>query len=70
VGIEYGPVRQYGCLRIAGEPMALIVFFRGINVGGHKAFRPSVLAKELVSRNTILSVLRIVKSHKPGKKTD
>ena len=26
---------------------ALIVFFRGINVGGHKAFRPSVLAKEL-----------------------
>jgi len=27
--------------------MALIVFFRGINVGGHRAFRPSVLAKEL-----------------------
>jgi len=27
--------------------MALIVFFRGLNVGGHRAFRPSVLAKEL-----------------------
>jgi hypothetical protein len=27
--------------------MALIVFFRGINVRGHRAFRPSVLAKEL-----------------------
>jgi hypothetical protein len=27
--------------------MALIVFFRGINVGGHRAFHPSVLAKEL-----------------------
>jgi uncharacterized protein (DUF1697 family) len=27
--------------------MALIVFFRGINVGGHRSFRPSVLAKEL-----------------------
>jgi hypothetical protein len=27
--------------------MALIVFFRGINVGGFRAFRPSVLAKEL-----------------------
>ena len=27
--------------------MALVVFFLGINVGGHRAFRPSVLAKEL-----------------------
>lgn len=27
--------------------MALIVFFRGINVGGHRSFRPSLLAKEL-----------------------
>src|SRR5271155_2718379 len=29
------------------DGMALIVFFRGINVGGYRAFRPSVLAKEL-----------------------
>ena len=27
--------------------MALIVFFRGINVGGHRKFRPSALASEL-----------------------
>ena len=27
--------------------MALIVFIRGINVGGQRAFRPSVLAREL-----------------------
>jgi hypothetical protein len=27
--------------------MALIVFLRGIDVGGHGTFRPSVLAKEL-----------------------
>ncbi len=27
--------------------MALVVFLRGVNVGGHKMFRPSVLAREL-----------------------
>jgi uncharacterized protein (DUF1697 family) len=27
--------------------MALVVFLRGVNVGGHRRFRPSVLAKEL-----------------------
>jgi uncharacterized protein (DUF1697 family) len=27
--------------------MALVVFFRGVNVGGHRTFRPSVLAREL-----------------------
>jgi len=27
--------------------MALIAFFRGINVGGHRTFRPSMLAREL-----------------------
>lgn len=27
--------------------MALVVFLRGVNVGGHKTFRPSTLAKEL-----------------------
>lgn len=27
--------------------MALVVFLRGVNVGGHKTFRPSVLAQEL-----------------------
>src|SRR6478752_491753 len=27
--------------------MALVVFIRGINVGGHRTFRPSVLARGL-----------------------
>jgi len=27
--------------------MALVVFIRGVNVGGHRTFRPSVLAREL-----------------------
>jgi uncharacterized protein (DUF1697 family) len=27
--------------------MAFVVFLRGINVGGHRRFRPSILAKEL-----------------------
>lgn len=27
--------------------MALIVFLRGVNVGGHRTFRPSVVAREL-----------------------
>jgi uncharacterized protein (DUF1697 family) len=27
--------------------MALIVFVRGVNVGGHRTFRPSILAREL-----------------------
>jgi uncharacterized protein (DUF1697 family) len=32
---------------IRGPRKALIVFLRGINVGGHRRFRPSVLAREL-----------------------
>jgi uncharacterized protein (DUF1697 family) len=27
--------------------MALIVFLRGVNVGGHRTFRPSILAREM-----------------------
>ena len=27
--------------------MALVVLLRGVNVGGHKTFRPAALAKEL-----------------------
>lgn len=33
--------------------MAVVVFLRGINVGGHRRFRPSVLAKELTSFDVI-----------------
>ena len=33
--------------------MALIVFFRGINVGGHRRLRPSVLARELAAYDVV-----------------
>src|SRR5689334_15141823 len=33
--------------------MALIVFFRGINVGGYRRFRPSTLARELDSYDVV-----------------
>jgi uncharacterized protein (DUF1697 family) len=35
--------------------MTLVVFLRGINVGGHRRFRPSILAKEL-SKYDIVNV--------------
>lgn len=33
--------------------MALIVFLRGVNVGGHRTFRPKVLAKELCAYDVV-----------------
>ena len=33
--------------------MALVVFMRGANVGGHKTFRPAALAKELVALDVV-----------------
>ena len=33
--------------------MALVVFLKGVNVGGHKLFRPSVLARELVKYDVV-----------------
>jgi uncharacterized protein (DUF1697 family) len=33
--------------------MALVVFLRGINVGGHRTFRPSLLAKELSAYDVV-----------------
>jgi uncharacterized protein (DUF1697 family) len=35
--------------------MALVVFLRGVNVGGHRTFRPSLLAKEL-SRFDVVNI--------------
>ena len=35
--------------------MALVVFVRGINVGGHRTFRPTILAREL-SRHDVVNV--------------
>jgi hypothetical protein len=33
--------------------MALVVFLRGVNVGGHRRFRPSVLARELSDHDVV-----------------
>ena len=33
--------------------MALVVFLRGINVGGHRRFRPSVIARELAGYEVV-----------------
>lgn len=33
--------------------MALVAFLRGVNVGGHRTFRPSVLARELKSYDIV-----------------
>jgi len=33
--------------------MALIVFLRGVNVGGHRTFRPSVLAREMSAYDVV-----------------
>ena len=33
--------------------MALIVFLRGVNVGGHRTFRPSMLAKDLSQHDVV-----------------
>jgi uncharacterized protein (DUF1697 family) len=32
---------------VYNSAMALVVFLRGVNVGGHRTFRPSILAREL-----------------------
>ena len=33
--------------------MALVVFLRGVNVGGHRRFRPSILARELAEYGVV-----------------
>ena len=59
-GVDHGPARssraEIRALLAGGDRghpflydpnMALVVFLRGINVGGHRTFRPSILAREL-----------------------
>ena len=33
--------------------MALVAFLRGVNVGGHRTFKPSVLARELAAHDVV-----------------
>jgi uncharacterized protein (DUF1697 family) len=50
--------------------MALIVFLRGINVGGHRRFRPSTLAKELAAYDVVnVGAAGTLVVRKPGPRT-
>jgi uncharacterized protein (DUF1697 family) len=49
---------------------ALIVFFRGINVGGHRTLRPSVLARELGAYDVVnVGAAGTFIVRKPGSRT-
>src|SRR5262249_41006401 len=51
--------------------MALVVFFRGINVGGHRTFRPSILAKELAAYDVVnVGAAGTLIVRKPGSRAD
>jgi hypothetical protein len=50
--------------------MALIVFLRGINVGGHRTFRPSVLAKDLAAYDVVnVGAAGTLVVRRPGSRT-
>ena len=50
--------------------MALTVFLRGINVGGHRKFRPSVLARELAVYDVVnVGAAGTLVVRKPGPRT-
>lgn len=50
--------------------MALIVFLRGVNVGGHRTFRPSILAKELSDYDVVnVGAAGTFIVRKPGSRT-
>ena len=50
------PCRSLSCFGISSSlvtNMALVVFLRGVNVGGHRTFRPSVCARELSAYDAV-----------------
>jgi uncharacterized protein (DUF1697 family) len=50
--------------------MALIVFLRGINVGGHRRFRPSILARDLAAYDVVnVGAAGTFVVRKPGSRT-
>jgi uncharacterized protein (DUF1697 family) len=50
--------------------MALIVFLRGINVGGHRTFRPSMLARDLAVYDVVnVGAAGTFVVRKPGSRT-
>jgi uncharacterized protein (DUF1697 family) len=50
--------------------MALVVFLRGVNVGGHRRFRPSILANELRAYDVVnVGAAGTFVVRKPGSRT-
>ncbi len=50
--------------------MALVVFLRGVNVGGHRTFRPSIVARELSGYDVInVGVAGAFVVRRPGSRT-
>jgi uncharacterized protein (DUF1697 family) len=50
--------------------MALVVFLRGVNVGGHRTFRPNVLARELTEYDVVnVGAAGTLVVRKPGSRT-
>jgi uncharacterized protein (DUF1697 family) len=50
--------------------MALVVFLRGVNVGGHRTFRPSVLAEQLAEFDVVnVGAAGTFVVRKPGSRT-
>jgi uncharacterized protein (DUF1697 family) len=50
--------------------MALVVFLRGVNVGGHRTFRPSILARELKEFDVVnVGAAGTFVVRKPGSRT-
>ena len=51
--------------------MTLVVFFRGINVGGHRAFRPTLLARELGAYDVVnVGAAGTLVVRKPGSRAE
>ena len=52
----------------ADSKMALVVFLRGVNVGGYRRFRPTVLAKQLRAYDVVnIGATGILVVRKPGR---
>ena len=55
---------------MGGSDMALVVFLRGINVGGHRRFRSSIFAKELKDYEVVnVGAAGTFVVRKPGSRT-
>jgi len=51
--------------------MALVVFLRGVNVGGHRTFRPSILARKLSDYDVVnVGAAGTFVVRKPGSRTE